>query len=81
MNVAGLTAPLKLTVAPLTKPMPLTVSVNAGPPAVALVGERLVMTAPTIKLAAAEVPPLGFMTVMGYVPNVPESVAINLAVS
>lgn len=30
---------LKVTCEPGTKPVPLTVSVNAGPPAVALVGE------------------------------------------
>ncbi len=35
--------PLKLTVEPLTKFVPFTVKVKAAPPAMALVGEMLVM--------------------------------------
>src|SRR5690242_13631372 len=35
--------PLKLTAAPLTKYVPFTVKVNAAPPAIALVGEMLVI--------------------------------------
>jgi hypothetical protein len=35
--------PLKLTVEPLTKFVPFTVNVNPGPPAIALVGEMLVI--------------------------------------
>src|SRR6266478_861477 len=43
-NAVVFAAPLKFTTAPLTKPVPLRVSVNAAPPAVALVGESVVMT-------------------------------------
>jgi xanthosine utilization system XapX-like protein len=35
--------PLKLTVEPLTKFVPFTVNVNPAPPAIALVGEMLVI--------------------------------------
>ena len=81
MNVVGRTTPLKLTVAPLTKPMPFTVKVNAGSPAVAVAGEMLVITAPTSKLTAVDVPPRGFITVSGNVPKFavsgPRMVAVN----
>ena len=39
-NVVVRAAPFQRTVAPLTKFVPLTVSVNAGPPAVAVVGDN-----------------------------------------
>jgi len=35
--------PLKFTTAPLTKPVPFTVSVNAAPPAAAVLGESVVI--------------------------------------
>lgn len=62
-NVVVRSRPLNRTTAPLTNPEPFTVSVKAGPAAVALEGDRLVMLAVTAKLiAAVDIPPLGFMT-------------------
>ena len=76
--IAGL-AP-KFTVAPLAKPVPVRVSVNAAPPAVALVGEsdvRLGDEPVTANVTEALVPPpgAGFVTVMGKLPTVKRSVA------
>src|SRR5438132_13410639 len=81
MNVVGRTTPLKLTVAPLTKPMPFTVKVNAGSPAVAVAGEMLVITAPTSRLTAVDVPPRGFITVHGNVPKFAVPAASMVAVN
>ena len=39
-NVVVRFAPFQRTIAPDTKPVPFTVSVNAGPPAAVLLGER-----------------------------------------
>ena len=55
---------LKLTCEPATKPLPLTMSVNSGPPPVALVGERLVTTGcvcggKIVRKNVSEVPPPG----------------------
>lgn len=55
---------LKLTCEPCTNPLPLTVSVNAGPPPVALAGERAVtsgcVSGPKIvRVSMLEVPPPG----------------------
>jgi hypothetical protein len=49
--------PLKLSEAPAENPVPFTVSVKAGPPAVALVGERELMAGVTGKAALFEVAP------------------------
>jgi hypothetical protein len=57
--------PFQSTVAPERNPVPLTVSVKAGPPAVAEVGLRLVITgaaALIVKVAAADELPPGFFT-------------------
>src|SRR5216683_212002 len=71
-NAVVFAAPLKFTTAPLTKPVPLRVSVNAAPPAVALVGESVVMT------GAGLVPvPLSVATcVVGLASSVIVSVAV-----
>jgi len=42
-NVVATAVPLKLTVEPLTKFVPFTVKMKAGPPAMALVGEMVVI--------------------------------------
>ena len=70
----------KFTVAPLTKPVPVRVSVNAGPPVVALVGERDARTGGGFVIANVTdplVPPpgAGFDTVTGKLPMVKRSVA------
>ena len=69
---------LKLTFEPCTKPLPFTVRVNAGPPAVALVGEMFETASGTmggriVRIAVLEVPqpgtPLeGLVTVILAVP-------------
>ena len=61
-NVVVLEFPLKFTVAPVTKPVPLTVSVNPAAPAIALVGEIVVIVGGgfvTGKMTVVEVPPPG----------------------
>ena len=73
-NAVVLGAPLKVTVAPLTKPVPFTVSVNPAPPAVALVGESVVIVGGglvTEKFTDDVVPPpgAGLVTDTGNVPN------------
>jgi hypothetical protein len=81
MKVVARSSPLKRTTAPLTKPEPFTVIVKAGLPANALAGVRRLIDELTVRLTAAEVPPLGFMTVMGRVPCDSMSVAMILAVN
>jgi hypothetical protein len=64
-SVVGSAVPFQSTVAPERKPVPLTVSVKAGPPAVAEVGLRLVITGAAgliVKVAAADEAPPGFIT-------------------
>jgi len=78
-NVVGTLFKLKLACEPCTKPLPLTVSVNAGPPAVALGGEmdviaRGALAGVIVSVAALEVPPPGtpfggVVTVMLAVPG------------
>jgi uncharacterized membrane protein YedE/YeeE len=85
-NVVVRAAPLKLTTDAASKFVPLTVNVNAAPPAVALVGESVVIVGAglfTVKLTAAEVPPPGaaFTTVTGNVPAVAISAAVIAAVT
>ena len=71
---------MNLTTEPFTNPVPLTVSVKPGPPAVALAGVKPVIAELTVRLTAAEVPPFGFITVIGKVPIVCRSEAINFMV-
>jgi hypothetical protein len=85
-NVVVLAAPLKLTTDVATKPEPFTVRVNAAPPAVALVGARVVIVGAgllTVKFVGADVPPPGpvFVTVTGNVPAVAMSAAAIAAVT
>ena len=59
--------PFHLTVAPLTKLLPLTVNVNAGPPAVAELGLKVVSVGglpelSTVNETALESFPSGFVT-------------------
>lgn len=84
-KVVVFAAPLNFTTEVETKFVPLTVSVNAAPPAVALVGESEVIVGTglfTVKLVAAEVPPpgAGLVTVTGKVPAVAMSAAVMEAV-
>jgi hypothetical protein len=76
-NVVVRALPLKRTTESLlrfTKFVPLTVKVKLGPPAMTLVGERVVIvgtgTGETVKLTAFDVPPpgAGVFTVMGKFP-------------
>jgi hypothetical protein len=83
-NVVVRFEPFTWTVAPLTKFEPLAVSVNAGPPAVALLGEMLVRDGAvfvTVKVTAAEVPLPGVFTVMESEPGMLVSLAVNVAVN
>jgi hypothetical protein len=69
-----------------TKPAPLIVSVNAAPPAVAVLGLRLVVVGTglvTVKVWALEVPPagVGLTTVTEAVPAAAMSAAVIAAVS
>jgi hypothetical protein len=72
----------QFTTASPPNPLPFTVSVKAGPPAVAALGERLLMTggATTVKFTAFEVTP-PITTVMGVVPALAMSVAGTVAVN
>src|SRR5260370_20065733 len=66
-NVVVRFEPLTWTVAPFTKFEPLAVSVKAGPPAVAVLGEMLVRDGGgvvTVKVTGADVPPPGGFTVI-----------------
>src|SRR5262245_64273918 len=72
-NVVLRAAPFHCTTEPETKLLPLTVSVNAGPPAVALLGARVVrpgagVPALIVKVSALDVAPLGFTTLTWAVP-------------
>ena len=66
-NVVVRAAPFHCTTDPDTKLLPFAVSVNAGPPAVALLGDRVVSAgtataALIVKVSALEVCPPGFTT-------------------
>jgi hypothetical protein len=86
-NVVVAATPLKLTAAPLTKPEPVTVRVKPVLPAVALLGESVVMTGGglvTEKLmAGVEVPPPGaaLVTVTGKLPAAAISVVVMDAIN
>jgi hypothetical protein len=85
-NVVVRFAPFTWTVDPLTKFEPLAVSVNAGPPAVAVLGEMLVSDGAvllTVKFNDPDVPPpgVGLKTVMDNVPAEATSDAGIVAVS
>ena len=83
-NVVVRFEPLTWTKAPFTKFEPLAVSVKAGPPAVALLGEMLVRDGGglvTVKVTAADVPPPGVFTVTESEPGVLESAAGKVAVN
>jgi len=85
-NVVARAAPLKLTTEAASKFVPFTVNVNAALPAIALVGESVVIVGAglfTAKLTAAEVPPpgAGFTTVTGKLPAVAISAAGIAAVN
>src|SRR5262249_58418494 len=81
--------PSHCTAAPFTKFVPPTVSVNAGPPAAALFGVRLVSVgtgfgaAVIVNVSGPDVPPpgAGFTTVTVAVPAVARSPAGILALS
>jgi hypothetical protein len=77
---------LKLTAELATKPVPFTVRVKATPPAVALVGEIVVIVGAglfTVKVTAFDVPPpgAGLVTVTLRVPAVATSEAWTAAVN
>ena len=78
-------APFQRTTEPLTKLLPFTVSVKAGPPATALLGESVVnvgVEAPVIvKVRALETAPPGFCTVTEALPAAAMSAAVIAAVS
>src|SRR6266446_6776441 len=85
-NVVVFAAPLKLTTEVDTKFVPLTVSVNAAPPAGALVGNKVVIVGTgllMVTVAAAEMPPpgAGFVTVTLNVAAVAISAASIAAVT
>lgn len=85
-KVVVFAAPLKFTTEIETKFVPLTVSVNAAPPAVALVGESDVIVGAGLlmmNVAVAEVPPpgAGLVTVTFTEPPVAISVARMAAVT
>src|SRR5437016_56670 len=67
MKLVERAEPFHLTVAPLTKLLPLTVNVNAGPPAVAELGLKVVSVGGlaellTVNETALESFPSGFVT-------------------
>src|SRR5215471_16720886 len=69
---------------PLTKFEPVAVSVNAGPPTVAALGEMLVSDGPelvTVKVSDPDVPLPGVVTVMESEPGVLVSLAVSVAVN
>jgi hypothetical protein len=68
--------------APAAKPVPLTVRVKAGPPAVAVLGLREVITGPeeTVNVAPLDVTPSS-TTVMVAVPGVAIRLAVTWAVN
>ena len=81
--------PFHCTAAPLTKFVPPTVSVNAGPPAAALLGVKLVSVgtgfgaAVIVNVSGPDAPPpgAGFTTVTVAVPAVARSAAVMLALT
>src|SRR6202021_615648 len=84
-NVVVAAEPLRFTVAPFTNAVPLTVSVNAAPPAAALVGERMEIVGGgfvTVKFPAVDIPPpgVGLVTVTGNAPTAAMSAAVMAAV-
>jgi hypothetical protein len=83
-NVVEIAVPFQSTVAPERNPVPFTVSVKAGPPAVAEVGFRLVITgaaALILKVTAADELPPGFVTTMFAVPAAAMRLAGTAAVN
>jgi hypothetical protein len=85
-NVVVFAFPLNFTAELATNPDPFTVSVNAAPPTVALVGERVVIVGAgllMVKVEPADVPPpgAGFVTVTEGVPAVAMSAAVIAAVT
>src|SRR5512139_1276250 len=85
-KVVVLLVPFHLTTAPETKLLPLTVRVKAPPPAVAELGDRVLIAGTgllIVKVRAPEVPPpgAGLKTVTLAVPAVAMSVVVIEAVS
>ena len=83
VSVVVVVPAIHFAVAPVTKFVPLMVSVNAAPPATAVVGLRLVMVGLgglTVNVAPVEVPP-EVVTVTLAVPTFAISVAGTAAVS
>src|SRR6476469_8370236 len=78
-------APFQLTTEPFTKLLPFTVSVKAGPPAAALLGESVVNVGVEalliVKVRALETAPPGFCTVTEALPAAAMSAAGIAAVS
>jgi len=86
LNVVGLSPPLKLTCEAATKFVPFTVSVNAAPPATALVGESVVIVGTGLLIANGKLPVLpppgaGVVTETLTVPEVAMSAAVIAAVN
>src|SRR5678816_1217149 len=83
-NVVVRAAPFQRTEAPFTKPVPLTVSVNAVPPAVALVGESDVSVttdcAGQLTCATASPPFSKYSTCTTCAPAVRVAVAVYVVV-
>ena len=76
--------PLTWITEPLTKLLPVAVMVNAGPPAVAALGEMPVSTGTglvTVNVTAPEGPLPGVFTVIERAPGVAVSIAVNVAVN
>ena len=85
-NVVVRFDPFQRTLEPATKLLPLTVSVNAGPPAFAVAGLRLVVVGTgllIVKVRELEVPPpgAGLNTVTEAVPATAMSAAVITAVN
>src|SRR5262249_52005924 len=83
-NVVVRLEPLTWTMDPLTKLDPVAVSVKAGPPAVAVLGEMPVSDGGglvIVNVTAADVPLPGVFTVMDSEPDVLVSAAVNVAVN
>ena len=75
---------IEVFVEPLTKFVPFTVKLNPAPPAMALVGEMLVLVGcgvTTVKLMPFDVPPPGLVTVTLKMPVVAMSEARMAALS
>jgi hypothetical protein len=85
-NVVVLGELLKFTTEPATKPVPFTVNENAGPPAVALVGESVVIVGAGLLTANDELPDVpppgaGLVTVTRKLPTAAMSAGVIAAVS